>query len=103
MDVNGVYDQLITWGEYFTDVESFNPIDLAMNQYIWIPFVGGYSHPLTSYFDVYQGFDGFWPIPVDETLAVKIYTWSMKIKIIRQFLLPSKYEGLLYISLSSQF
>ena len=34
MDVNGVYDQLITWGEYFTDVESFNPIDLAMNQYI---------------------------------------------------------------------
>ena len=50
-----------------------------------------------------RGLMGQKPIPVDETLAVQIYTWAMNIKMIRQFLLPSKYEGLLYISQSSQF
>jgi len=27
-----------------------------MDQYLYIPFLGGYSHPFTSYFDVnYRG------------------------------------------------
>ena len=37
---------------------------MAMDQYLYIPFLGGYSHPFTSYFDVnYRGTIGFDPSP----------------------------------------
>jgi len=29
---------------------------MGMDQYLLIPFLGGYSHPFTSYFDVHQGY-----------------------------------------------
>ena len=34
-----------------------------MNQYLLIPFLGGYSHPFSSYFEVHQGYQGFDPLP----------------------------------------
>ena len=33
-----------------------NIIIWGMDQYLLIPFLGGYSHPFTSYFDVHQGY-----------------------------------------------
>jgi hypothetical protein len=36
---------------------------MAMDQYLLIPFLVGYSHPFTSYFDVHQGYQGFDTLP----------------------------------------
>jgi len=37
---------------------------MGMDQYLLIPFLGGYSHPFTSYFDVnYRGTIGFDTLP----------------------------------------
>ena len=34
--------------------------DVGMDQYLLIPFLGGYSHPFTSYFDVNYRYYWFW-------------------------------------------
>ena len=38
--------------------------DMAMDQYLYIPFFGGWTAINTSYFDVRQGFSRFWPTAI---------------------------------------
>ena len=48
----------VTWSQSLVPGSSPSTarrIDMAMDQYLYIPFLGGYSHPFTSYFDVHQG------------------------------------------------
>jgi hypothetical protein len=40
---------------------------MAMDQYLYIPFLGD-EHPFTSYFDVHQGYQGFDPSPYGMTI-----------------------------------
>ena len=44
-------------------VYPINSHHMAMDQYLYIPFLVGYSHPFTSYFDVHQGYQGFDTLP----------------------------------------
>jgi hypothetical protein len=58
----------VTWSQSLVPGSSPSTarrIDMAMDQYLYIPFLGGYSHPFTSYFDVHQGDRVLNPSPHD--------------------------------------
>ena len=44
------------WTMFWDVLGIFAGVDVGMDQYLLIPFLGGYSHPFTSYFDVHQGY-----------------------------------------------